>query len=632
MPTLRPPLPVGVTDDEKAALQGSVGTPSASNRYLTQDDAGANPAPTTAEPTGFPNLADSTLSFVPGSLTFTIAPAVTSFDTYSKGVKRTYSSPQNVVITNTTGLHFIYFNAAGALVSSLTPWSFGNGLVFVATVYWNTAAPTQYVPGEERHGLVMDWRTHQYLHETENTRYVTGFAISGYVLDSDTDADVTIGVENGQIDDEDLRHFIQHAVAPTNPFEQVLQDPAQIPVYYRDGVGGNWLKDAATNFPWKNFVGGNQRVAYNLDTAGTWSQAEVANNDFVAYWLFATNDWTEPVISIQGQRQDGTLVTARANNGFNSLNLGNLPSSEWKVLWRIIVQTSNGYGGTTKCVIAAVDDYRTAALQPGQAAAATAHSSLSGLPVGNDHPQYQLGSEKSQANGYASLDGTTKIPIAEIPTAIPGVIQPDDVAAEGSSISVARADHTHGITAAAPAQGIGAGNQEGSATSFSRSDHNHTIRETGGPTDLTMGAVPADNFLRRVGTAIVGFNPREQYAESAGESSTTSAAWQQKLRMTTPSIEAGDYRIEWYYEWSLDDENEKWMGRVQVDDTTTIHDVKTSQKKKYSDTTPPVYQSHSGFAVVTLTAAAHDIDLDWTQDAAKTAYIRNARLSIRRVA
>lgn len=43
------------------------------------------------------------------------------------------------------------------------------------------------------------------------------------------------------------------------------------------------------------------------------------------------------------------------------------------------------------------------------------HGSISGL-ADDDHSQYQLRSEKSNASGYASLDISTKVPIAELPT------------------------------------------------------------------------------------------------------------------------------------------------------------------------------------------------------------------------
>jgi hypothetical protein len=77
-------------------------------------------------------------------------------------------------------------------------------------------------------------------------------------------------------------------------------------------------------------------------------------------------------------------------------------------------------------------------------------------------------------------------------------------AAIGTSGEPARADHKHDTTTAAPGQGIGASNSEGSSTSLSRADHGHTIRETGGPTDLTVGVIAADQALVRSGTVIVG--------------------------------------------------------------------------------------------------------------------------------
>lgn len=45
------------------------------------------------------------------------------------------------------------------------------------------------------------------------------------------------------------------------------------------------------------------------------------------------------------------------------------------------------------------------------------HGSLSGLSD-DDHPQYQLRSEKGVANGYASLDGGGKVPAAQLPSAL----------------------------------------------------------------------------------------------------------------------------------------------------------------------------------------------------------------------
>lgn len=77
-------------------------------------------------------------------------------------------------------------------------------------------------------------------------------------------------------------------------------------------------------------------------------------------------------------------------------------------------------------------------------------------------------------------------------------------AAAGASGKVADAAHKHDISTAAPAQGIGGSNAEGTATSLARSDHDHTIRETGGPTNLTVGVVADTQLVVRSGTTLVG--------------------------------------------------------------------------------------------------------------------------------
>lgn len=58
-------------------------------------------------------------------------------------------------------------------------------------------------------------------------------------------------------------------------------------------------------------------------------------------------------------------------------------------------------------------------------------------------------------------------------------------------------------TAAGPI-GIGGGNAAGVGDSFSRNDHDHALRETGGPTDLTIGAVPANGVLFRSAATLIG--------------------------------------------------------------------------------------------------------------------------------
>lgn len=43
------------------------------------------------------------------------------------------------------------------------------------------------------------------------------------------------------------------------------------------------------------------------------------------------------------------------------------------------------------------------------------HNTLKNLPVGDPHPQYQLGSDKGTVSGYASLDGSGTVPLSQLP-------------------------------------------------------------------------------------------------------------------------------------------------------------------------------------------------------------------------
>lgn len=323
------------------------------------------------EPTGFPSASTTTISVVDGTRTFTIAPTGASFDVYVAGKKYTKTS-ESVVFTDTEGVWYFYYNASGVLTASQTIWDLALAAP-VALLYWNATSDVSLDLADERHGCAMDWATHKYLHLTVGTRYVNGLAASGYVLNSAVNADVRFAFASGAISDEDLHIDI---AAQT--------EPAQIPVFYRSGAGGNWKRATATDYPY--LTTGSGRIAYNLDTAGTWSQAEVSNTDFCAYWIFATNGKNYPIIAIQGQRQDTSLANAQNNNLYESLAFGTLPYAEMKLLFRVLVQTSNAYGSTMKVRVVEVQDLRVTSNLPSGSYVATDHNSLSGRTTANSHP------------------------------------------------------------------------------------------------------------------------------------------------------------------------------------------------------------------------------------------------------
>ncbi len=119
------------------------------------------------------------------------------------------------------------------------------------------------------------------------------------------------------------------------------------------------------------------------------------------------------------------------------------------------------------------------------------------------------------------------------------------------------------------------------------------------------------------------FGSESQNAASDGESTTTSATYQQKLRMTTGTLPAGTYRIGYSCQIKNSGSTQgNW--RVQVDDTTTIGSGQSN------DSSSPGYESGSGFWTGSLTNATHNIDFDFNSDGGTTS-IKEVRLEIWRI-
>ncbi len=114
-------------------------------------------------------------------------------------------------------------------------------------------------------------------------------------------------------------------------------------------------------------------------------------------------------------------------------------------------------------------------------------------------------------------------------------------------------------------------------------------------------------------------------SENNAEDATTSTTFVETLTLTTASIPSGDYYIEWYVEYSTAT-NGNCLVQIQLDDTTTLGSVEERSQSQSA------FETIAGFAIVTLTAAIHDIDMDFaSSNGSKTATVRRRRLRIHRV-
>ena len=365
-----------------------------------------------AEPIGHENRADSTISFDNSTQTFTIEPASTSFTVWCKGKRFVKSSAQTVVIGSTTGLYYIYFNTSGVLSYRTSYFDWENDTP-TAYIYWNATTSKAEFFADERHGVVLDWQTHEYLHRTRGAAIAGGFGASGYVIDGDgsLDSHAQIALAGGTFFDEDLQVDITHAASPTaNSWEQILEGTAEIPVFYRSN--GAWVKDTATTFPLKQ---GSARPQYNLNSGGSWSTTDVQNNRYFCTWLVATNNLNEPVLAILGQSEGETQSDVEERT-FDNVDLEGFPVFEFRPLYKLIYLAADSFTNTVNAVLRGVTDIRqTISAGTGVPSQPVSdHGTLTGL-ADDDHTQY-VHITDSRANISANIATTGTITAASLGT------------------------------------------------------------------------------------------------------------------------------------------------------------------------------------------------------------------------
>lgn len=358
------------------------------------------------EPTGFvgtPGTYTSTIA-VTDNRTFSIGPAAgeTEFSFYIKGTKYTRTSTESVTFPDVEGVYAAYYNENGTLSATATPLP---GSIFtenaiVAVWRWDTSEQEVIYFGEERHGIVMDGKTHQYLHDTEGTRMIGGHALADINADDDGDLDssATLSVEAGTIADEDL--FLS-AAATTNA--------TQVWYVFSKTDTGDWQRHGPTNFPVRYTA--NNTPTYNLFSGGTWSQSIIGNLDYVLAHIYRSNSTTAPYIVIQGEAEYGNLAAARegAADEINDIFQNGLPFVEFHPLGTLIFEHRTSYANTPRARIRVTDtgddyvDWRFQQLTPG--AGPGDHGSLAGLGD-KDHPTTALQQTGATTNQLLEWDGT----------------------------------------------------------------------------------------------------------------------------------------------------------------------------------------------------------------------------------
>jgi hypothetical protein len=144
------------------------------------------------------------------------------------------------------------------------------------------------------------------------------------------------------------------------------------------------------------------------------------------------------------------------------------------------------------------------------------------------------------------------------------------------------------------------------------------------------------NFLRADGswaapTASSVFGSNYHYAEKTTSQSTTSTSFQQYTSLTTGTLPAGTYRIGWMVVGMNTGDSDHIKTRVQVDNTTNLIDPGGGgfcDNEYWSTTVRDVF---CGFRRLTLSAAAHTIDIDFSTRSGGTAVLYHGQIELWRI-
>ncbi len=315
-------------------------------------------------------FSEVTLTFTDGTRTVAIAPTGGSASYYIGGIKYTFTTEQSVVLNNTEGLWYIYFNGS-TLTASQTSWTYNDTQCMVMSLYWDATNNVNIGWEIELHSWLLQERLHNYLHGTLKTRFAEGLGVAEATTS-------TVNVAIGELFDEDIQINITDEVG-SGWWDQVLS-PLTAPIFYRTGAG-LWRKITAstslcyldTNVPQVNIF------------SGTWQWQAVTTNKYFAYWVVASGNNDYPVYIVPGQESADKLSDTIAGNLLADMDFAGLPTEEHKVIARLILRRT---GAGAYYEITQIDDYRYAKDEnAGAGTTVSDHGGLTGL-ADDDHAQY----------------------------------------------------------------------------------------------------------------------------------------------------------------------------------------------------------------------------------------------------
>jgi hypothetical protein len=320
---------------------------------------------------GFVFPYEVTLSYNESTRVTTITPTGATFDVWIQGKKHTKTGAQTFTHSAVSGDHFIYYDATGTLVESSTPWDFKN-VCPVAYVYYNATSSIGWALFE-LHGYKRNLEWHESQHFAIGTFVKSGLSISGYTLNTTTNAAVTPAFASGVIVDEDIEWDVG-AVADGGPYTIVNRTGATL-----------YTWTTANTFPYRY---GATYIQYNQFTGGVWQLTELATSQWVNYYVFASTaiDSNKRLYLVPGQAVYASLALAQAESVAN-LSLDGFGLTEFVPVYKLTFAALSTYTAVTgRARIVAVERILNTKGNLALTASSTLHNSLTGRSDADSHP------------------------------------------------------------------------------------------------------------------------------------------------------------------------------------------------------------------------------------------------------
>ena len=335
----------------------------------------------TKDMTGYEDRSQSDISINASTRVFTLT-NYGNCNIWYRGKKYVVSSALTVTLANQTGGRWIYFDPT---TSTLQEGSVGgdpefSGRVLTAYVYLDVVNSTCIILGDERHLASRDIEWHLAQHNTIGAIWKSGGVATATLNNT---ASVGMSFTSPVVfQDEDIIHTIVHSASPNGNYQQNIATAgnAQLPAMYLGGSG--WVQQAASATPW---ILGTSRLRYNQITgASTGTLTDIGENQYVNYWIVATNDKAFPIKAIMGRAAYDTIDAASAE----TLADYGLPWPEIVPMQMVTLQSNGSWALPTRSQIVKVRELewrKNTSLTPFKV---PKHADLAQLTTTDDHTQY----------------------------------------------------------------------------------------------------------------------------------------------------------------------------------------------------------------------------------------------------